>query len=209
MPAADDLPEDIRKVVQLQAVWLDPTAFEHSATGLLATIQASLSVAVDPDAASQRAGSSLLRIDLVDVYGQFVAEPAELLLRSQNVAHVARYTGVPTGRRIIVRGLADPPANHYVLDVITESFRPVRWMVDATPWKTESVATIPLPLEPTRVTGPRLPQFANLPGPVRTLMEHTSGSSLTYQTMGGTAQANLLNRRRRPLCAALEREDAG
>ena len=193
MPAADDVPEDIRRLTRLQAVTLEEAAFDDDASQLLLAIERSLSVSLDAGDAAPAAGSGILRLDLVDVYGQLIAEPAQLLLRSRDVAHVAQFADVPAGRRIVVRGLVDAPSNHYLLDVTTASFRPVQWVVESTSWKVGGVGTIVLPLNPSRVAGLRLPEYAELPGALHAIVENGRRSGITYESLDPTARATLLN----------------
>jgi hypothetical protein len=193
MPAPDDLPEDLRPLTRLQAVSLDPEGFDDGTARLLSTVDGMLSLSLAADAGSAAGGSSILRLDLLDVEGHRIAEPAAVTLRSQHAAHVVRFSEVDARRRLTVRGLGDAPAQHYVLDVTAPSFRSVRWVVEAKPWKAGSSVAVMLPLDPAHNTALRLPGFAQLPASVRPIFANTKSAAMQYDTLPPAARANALN----------------
>ena len=193
MPAPDDLPEDLHPLTRLQAVSLDPARFDDEAARLLSTVDGMLSLSLAADANSEARGRSILKLDLVDVEGRHITEPATVTLRSQHAAHVVRFSEVDARRRLTIRGLGDEPAQHYVLDVTAPSFRPVRWVVEAKPWKAGSAVAVMLPLDPAHATELRLPEFSQLPASVRPIFANTTSSAMQYDALPAATRANALN----------------
>ena len=141
-----------------------------------------------------------LRLELLDVHGERLAEKVDIFLRHQTLTEVRAARQVDASKRILIKDLVAAPQGLYSLQVDPPSYLPVSWFVNvAASGITER--QLYFPVDPAKVIRVRFPEFRDLPAPAQALLDSSAdvldfaglqGSAL-YDRLDDTRKAGLLN----------------
>jgi len=142
----------------------------------------------------------ILRLDLLDVYGDHLQEKADISLRHQVLADTRIARGVDGSKRLQFKSLYAVPQGLYRLEIDTLGFQPVSQFVNvAAPPGTNLV--LALPVDPKKVQRIDWCAYANLGADAKALLdasekvlgfESRKGEAL-YQSLDDIRKAGLLN----------------
>jgi hypothetical protein len=106
--------------------------------------------------------SGQLRLELVDVHGERLAEKVDVFLRHRTLTEIRAARRVDASKRFLIRNLRAAPQGLHQLQIDAPSYRPVNWLVDIA----SSGVThrrIVLPVNPAKVIRLQCPDYENLP----------------------------------------------
>lgn len=106
--------------------------------------------------------SGQLRLELVDVHGQRLAERVDIYLRNQMLTEVRAARGVDASKRILIKGLRGEPHGLYQVDIDPPSYLPVSWFINVSGRKVVE-RTIVLPIDPGKVIRVEFPDYRKIP----------------------------------------------
>lgn len=141
-----------------------------------------------------------LRLRVLDAYGNFIREKADVLLRNQTVTDHVRLSGLDLGQELVVDSLLGPPQNLYLLEISAPSYRPVRRFV-STATGSGPTRLIYLPIDAHKVVRVDFPAYEDLAEGARRLLERSdavlgqsghAGKDL-YLNLDPIRRAGLLN----------------
>lgn len=141
-----------------------------------------------------------LRLDLVDVHGERLAERVDIFLRHQTRAELRAARQVDASKRILIKDLYAAPQGLYSLHIDPPSYLPVGWFVNvAASGITDR--RIVLPVDPAKVIRVTFPAYDELPDAAQALLENSSGvldfagrqGSALYDGLDDIRRAGLLN----------------
>jgi hypothetical protein len=142
-----------------------------------------------------------LRLELLDVYGDFLQEKVDITLRNQDLTDNLRVADLDAGRQILIDNLIGPPRNRYLLQIDVPSYRPVSRFVAATSGEAVEPRTLFFAVDPKKVISVDFPGYASLSAEARSLLEMSEkvldfaglkGEAL-YQKLDNIRRAGLLN----------------
>jgi hypothetical protein len=103
-----------------------------------------------------------LRLDLVDVHGDRLAEKVDVFLRHRTLNEVRAARQVDASRRLLIKDLRAVPQGLYHLRIDAPSYRPVNWLVNiAASGMTDR--RIVLPINPAKVIRLACPDYDEVP----------------------------------------------
>lgn len=141
-----------------------------------------------------------LRLRILDAYGNFIQEKADVLLRNQAVTDQVRLAGLDLAQEVVVDALLGPPQNLYLLELAAPSYRPVRRFV-STATRPGPARLIYLPIDSHKVVRVDFPAYEDLAEGARRLLERSdavlgqsghAGKEL-YLNLDPIRRAGLLN----------------
>lgn len=105
--------------------------------------------------------SGQLRLELLDVHGERLAERVDIFLRHQTLTEIRASRQVDASKRILIKDLRAAPQGLYRLEIDSPSYLPVSWFVNvAASGITER--TIVLPVDAGKVIRVRFPDYDDL-----------------------------------------------
>jgi hypothetical protein len=113
-----------------------------------------------------------LAFELVDVFGDFVNENAEIMLECQELTDRQRARADASGR-FVVPGLIGPPRNRYKVQIEVPGYRFVSFFASAQEKETPDGRVVFLAVEPAKVIRVQFPEFVDLAPEARALLEHS------------------------------------
>jgi len=115
-----------------------------------------------------------LELRVLDAYGHFIQERADVVLRNQAVTDHVRLAGLDLSREAVIGDLLGPPQNLYLLEIGAPSYRPVRRFVSTTT-RSGSARLISLPIDPHKVVRVDFPAYEDLAEAACRLLERSDG----------------------------------
>ena len=112
-----------------------------------------------------------LELELVDVYGKFLGEKVDIILRHQVLSEVKKVSPKVTGK-VSVSGLRGAPQGLYRMEIDPPSYQYVSQFVNMKPSGITS-RSITFPIDPGKVKGVNFPAFARLAEDLRTVLERS------------------------------------
>jgi hypothetical protein len=143
--------------------------------------------------------SGQLRLELVDVHGERLAEKVDVFLRHRTLTEIRAARRVDASKRFLIRNLRAAPQGLHQLQIDAPSYRPVNWLVDIAPSGVTN-RRIVLPVNPAKVIRLQCPDYEDLPH-AHALLE-ASGTVLDfagkqgrelYEAVDDIRKAGLLN----------------
>lgn len=125
-----------------------------------------------------------LELELLDVYGQFLNERVDILLRSRDVSHFDKKSHKASGK-FIIPNLHTAPQGAYYIDIAPLSYMPVNDFINikgSSPTPHRAV----FPVNPKKVLKVNFPKYDKLPSDARLLLSK-SDKVLAFE--GKTGQA--------------------
>jgi hypothetical protein len=142
----------------------------------------------------------ILRLRILDVYGDFVNENVDIFLRHQTLADDPAVRGIAATQLIEIKGLNQTPQGLYRMEIDAPSYQTVSQFVNIdSSGPTEKVIT--LPVDHNKVIAVNFPQFGSILPGAQTLLtnsakvlgfEGKSGESL-YRALDDIRRAGFLN----------------
>ncbi|PWT99587.1 MAG: hypothetical protein C5B51_26905 [Terriglobia bacterium] len=142
----------------------------------------------------------ILRLRILDVYGDFLNEKVDIFLRHQTLSDDPSFRQLDAGRIIEIKNLNQSPQGLYRLEVDALSYQAVSQFVNiASSGATEKALT--LPVDHNKVVGVEFPPFGSLAADGQTLLanssqvlgfENKSGGDL-YGALDDIRRAGFLN----------------
>jgi hypothetical protein len=141
-----------------------------------------------------------LRLDLLDVHGERLAEKVDIFLRHQTLDDVRAARQVDGSKTILIKDLLAAPQGLYRLRIDPPSYLPVSWFVNmAAGGVTER--TIVFPVDPAKVIRVRFPLYDDLPAAAQALLEASANvldfagkqGPVLYESLDDIRRAGLLN----------------
>ncbi|HWN11624.1 MAG TPA: hypothetical protein VNO50_20520 [Pyrinomonadaceae bacterium] len=140
-----------------------------------------------------------LQLELLDVYGKFLGEKVDVILRHQVLSEIKRAT-ISTAGKTQILGLRGAPQGSYRIEVDPPSYQYVSQFLNM---KASGVTplTITFPVDPGKVTKISPPAYTKLTDDLRTLLENSDkvfsfegkkGKDL-YTALDDIRKAGLLN----------------
>jgi hypothetical protein len=141
-----------------------------------------------------------LRLELVDVYGNRLAEKVDIHLHHQTLTDNRIVRNVSAASKIKIVDLHGFPQGRYRIEIDPPSYLPVSQFVNL---KAEDVTDVRItcPIDPKKVAGVVFPSYQDLPEAVQTLLENsdqvfsfegTKGKEL-YDALDDIRRAGFLN----------------
>ncbi|HXJ44270.1 MAG TPA: hypothetical protein VNH18_33590 [Bryobacteraceae bacterium] len=127
----------------------------------------------------------ILNLRVVDVYGVTVAEPVDIFLRHQTLAHDPTFRGLKPAKTITIKDLHQSPQGLYRLEVDAPSYLPVSQFVNIRS-DGPTPLTITLPVNKDRVVGVTFPPFTSLIDDAQRLL-NASNDVLSFGQQTGAA----------------------
>ena len=145
------------------------------------------------------AENAKLRLELRDVYGKFLGEKVDIILRHQVLSEVMKASPNVTGK-VDVTGLRGAPQGLYRMEIDPPSYQYISQFVNM---KASGITSrsITFPIDPAKVKKVNFPAFAKLAQDLRTLLESSdkvlsfegkTGTEL-YESLDDIRRAGLLN----------------
>jgi len=140
-----------------------------------------------------------LQLELTDVYGKFLGEKVDIILRNQVLSEVKKASPKVTAK-VQITGLTGFPQGLYRIEIDPPSYQYVSQFVNMKASGVTS-SSITFPIDPLKVKGVNFPQFAKLSDDLRTLLEESDkvlsfegkkGKEL-YDSVDDIRKAGLLN----------------
>lgn len=141
-----------------------------------------------------------LRLDLVNVYGNFLDEPVDIILRNQTMGTPLRLRGKQVTSAIELTKLQTTGSNVYDLRMFPLSYQPVGRVVMMSPGAPRELL-ITFPIDPRKVVEVRFPAFSGILADAQALLVRssavlghvdTTGEKL-YGALVDESRAGLLN----------------
>lgn len=140
-----------------------------------------------------------LQLELLNVYGKFLGEKVDVILRHQVLSEIKKASVNVTGK-VEITGLRGAPQGLYKIDVDPPSYQYVSQFINM---KASGVTPLSLtfPIDPGKVKKVNFPTFANLAADLRTLLENSdkvfsfegkTGKDV-YNSLDDIRKAGLLN----------------
>ena len=128
----------------------------------------------------------ILRLRILNVYGEFVNEKADIFLRHQTLADDPSFRGLDARTIIDINGLNSTPQGLYRLEVDAPSYQPVSQFVnvDSVNPADPTERTLTLPVDHNKVVSVDFPQFGSIPAGAQSLMANSS-EVLGFETKSG------------------------
>jgi hypothetical protein len=128
------------------------------------------------------AENARLQLELRDVYGKFLGEKVDIILRHQVLSEVKKASPKVTSK-IEITGLRGAPQGLYRMEIDPPSYQYVSQFVNM---KASGITSrsIMFPIDPGKVKKVNFPAFAKLPEGLRTLLE-SSGRVLSFEGKTG------------------------
>ena len=145
------------------------------------------------------ADSPKLQLELKDVYGKYLGEKVDIILRHQTLSEVKKASPNVTGK-VVITGLQGFPQGRYKMDIDPPSYQYVSQFVNMKASGTTS-RLITFPIDPDKVTGVNFKAYAKLTQDLRDLLEKSDmvfsfegkkGEDL-YSALDDIRKAGLLN----------------
>jgi hypothetical protein len=108
-----------------------------------------------------------LKLNVCDVYGEFIREEVEILVFNQRLASDRQRFRAVASDTLALPGLRDATDNMYTLEIDAPSYLPVQQFVNVTPGKE---ITVTLPVDIAKVTGADFPKFGKLGAEIRRIL---------------------------------------
>jgi hypothetical protein len=145
------------------------------------------------------AENARLQLELRDVYGKFIGEKVDIILRHQVLSEVMKASPNVTAK-VEITGLRGAPQGRYRLEIDPPSYQYVSQFVNM---KASGVTSrsITFPIDPGKVKKVNFPTFAKLAQDLRTLLDSSdkvlslegkTGTEL-YESLDDIRRAGLLN----------------
>jgi hypothetical protein len=140
-----------------------------------------------------------LRLSLLNVYGEPLAENVDVTLRNQNLSD-NRVASVKGAKRILIKDLYGAPQGLYRVEIDPPSYLPVSQFVNLKASGPTDLE-ITFPIDPKKVKAVTFPTYQDLPGDLKKLLENSdkvfslegkSGEAL-YNALDNIRKAGLLN----------------
>jgi len=126
-----------------------------------------------------------LKLELVDVFGDFVAEKAEIFLDCQDLTDKQRVEA-DAAAPFVIKGLIGPPNNRYRVEVNVPGYHTVSFFAAAQEAANPASRVIVLAIDPRKVIRVDFPGFNVLDAETQALLER-SDSVLGFPTKKGKA----------------------
>lgn len=94
--------------------------------------------------------TGVLKLKLLNVYGEFISEKVDITLRHQTLSHVILAKEVKTGSTISIKDLHRTPQGLYRIEIDPPSYLPVSQFVTIKP-SGPTPLTITFPVDPKKV----------------------------------------------------------
>jgi hypothetical protein len=135
-----------------------------------------------------------LQLELLNVYGKFLGEKVDVILRHQVLSEVKK-ASVNATSKVQITGLRGFPQGLYKIDVDPPSYQYVSQFINM---KASGITPLSLtfPIDPGKVTKVNFPAYAKLADDLRTLLEN-SDKVLAFEGKKGTDLYNALDDIRR------------
>src|SRR5216684_6910554 len=115
----------------------------------------------------------ILQLRILDVYGNFVNENADIFLRHQTLADDPSFRGLSAAQIIEIKGLQETPQGLYRLEIDAPSYQTVSQFVNIdSSGPTEKTFT--LPVDHNKVLAVDFPKFASIAADAQRLLESSS-----------------------------------
>ena len=145
------------------------------------------------------AENAKLQLELKDVYGKYLGEKVDIILRHQVLSEVRKASPNVTAK-VVISGLQGAPQGRYRMEIDPPSYQYVSQFVNM---KASGVTSrsITFPIDPGKVKGVNFPTFTKLAQDLRTLLENSdkvfsfegkTGTEL-YGALDDIRRAGLLN----------------
>ena len=123
-----------------------------------------------------------LQLELLDVYGKFLGEKVDIILRHQVLSEVKKASPNVT-KKVEITGLRGAPQGLYRMEIDPPSYQYVSQFVNM---KASGITSrsITFPIDPGKVKGVNFPAFAKLAKDLRTLLE-SSDKVLSFEGKTG------------------------
>jgi hypothetical protein len=127
-----------------------------------------------------------LKLSVVDVFGDFVTEPVDVILKSLMLSQVVKLRDVDVRKPVVIDGLNPAPNGSYRIEVDAMSYHAVSRFVNVPASGTGGV-TITLPVNPKKVRSIVFPAFGDkkIPAEAWTLLNNSN----IVTNGGSTAQS--------------------
>ncbi len=144
--------------------------------------------------------TGVLRLELVDVYGERLRERVDIQLRHERLTHSPFLRDKDAAREIVIRGLHRAPQGRYRVDVDPASYLAVSHTVQIEASGETSLRLV-FPVDPKKVVRVDFPDYEQLPQELRDLLEASDqvedqggrkGKDL-YRNLDPLRRAGLLN----------------
>lgn len=144
--------------------------------------------------------NGVLRLDLVNVYGEPLGEKVDINLRHQVLSDTRIVRGAPASKRIVIKDLYGAPQGLYRIEINPPSYFPVSQFVNLKA-SGHTDLEICFPIDPRKVREVSFRGYQELPDELRKLLdvsdavlsfEGKKGGEL-YKAMDGVRKAGLLN----------------
>ena len=141
-----------------------------------------------------------LTLKVIDVYGEPVGEPVDVLLQNQTLSDTKNFRNLDVGKTVVIPGMNVFPNGRYRLEVDAMSYHSVSRFMNIPPDGNGEV-TITLPVNPKKVIRAIFPDYRTLAPEARVLLEASSnvanfigksGEAL-YGSLDDLRKAGLLN----------------
>jgi hypothetical protein len=140
-----------------------------------------------------------LRLELLDVYGNFLREKVDVRLRHQVLSHSAAVS-VSASKPVLITDLFAVPQGLYRVDVDPPSYLPVSRFVSVKAGGVTDLR-VTFPVDPKKVKKVSFPKFEELPEGLRTLLANSDdvfafpggGGKRLYGALDDVRRAGLLN----------------
>jgi hypothetical protein len=113
-----------------------------------------------------------IKLELVDVFGEFIPEKADVVVTSLDLTDKQRAEAdASTG--FVIPNLIGPPKNRYRVDIDLPGYRSVTFIKNAVESKNPQAQVVFFAVEPRRVIRTEFPAFDSLPAEARTLLDQS------------------------------------
>jgi hypothetical protein len=144
-------------------------------------------------------GTGKLRLDLLDVHGDPLAERVDVYLRHQTLSETKVARGVPASKRVVITGLLGSPQGLYRVEIDPPSYLPVSYFINIQAAGFTD-RTIFFAVDPRKVVWVDFPEYEALPSGAALLArsravlgyEGKAGPQL-YEALDDIRRAGLLN----------------
>jgi len=140
-----------------------------------------------------------LQLELLNVYGKFLGEKVDVILRHQVLSEVVKVS-VNATTKVNITGLRGAPQGLYRIDIDPPSYQYVSQFINM---KASGITplSVTFPIDPEKVTKVNFPTFAKLAADLRTVLENSdkvfsfegkTGKDL-YDSLDDIRKAGLMN----------------